>query len=189
MADFETLLGSIKQGSRLISLSGLTSTSAKAFTLARLQAETGRLFAIVTATNAELDAWNCDIEFFAPERSVISVPSFETDPYADVSPHAETLERRALALWKIAKGEGDIVVASARSLVQRTVSRNEIIGLGAQLKREEDASLEALVDKLITGGYVREEPIAGPGQFSLRGGILDVWSPDSETPAYRVFWR
>jgi transcription-repair coupling factor (superfamily II helicase) len=116
------------------------------------------------------------------------VPSFETDPYADVSPHAETLERRALALWKIAKGEGDIVVASARSLVQRTVTRNEIIGLGAQLKREEDASLEELVDKLITGGYVREEPIAGPGQFSLRGGILDVWSPDSETPARIEFF-
>ncbi len=192
-SEFEKLLDSVKSGSRLISLSGLTSTSAKAFAVARLRAETGKRFAIVASTNSELDAWNCDLEFFgnldaAYQASIITMPSFETDPYADISPHAETLERRALALWKIAGGEGDIVVTSARSLIQRTVTRQQILALGSRLVREEETSLDELIEKIIASGYVREEPIAGPGQFSLRGGILDIWSPDANTPVRVEFF-
>jgi transcription-repair coupling factor (superfamily II helicase) len=45
-----------------------------------------------------------------------------------------------------------------------------------------------LVETLIAGGYVREEPLFGPGQFSVRGGIVDIWSPDAEIPARLEFF-
>jgi transcription-repair coupling factor (superfamily II helicase) len=45
-----------------------------------------------------------------------------------------------------------------------------------------------LVEKLISAGYVREEPIGNFGQFSIRGGIIDVWSPDAENPVRIEFF-
>jgi transcription-repair coupling factor (superfamily II helicase) len=50
------------------------------------------------------------------------------------------------------------------------------------LKVDEDSSPDDLVERLAASGYVREDPIGGIGQFSVRGGILDVWPPDSEFP-------
>src|SRR5688572_17527353 len=100
MADgFEGLKRAVQGGQKLVTLSGLTSSSAKAYVLSRLRAETGKRFAVVTDNNSDLDAWSCDLEFFQnyfndPNARTIAVPSFETDPYSGVSPHAETQERR-----------------------------------------------------------------------------------------------
>jgi transcription-repair coupling factor (superfamily II helicase) len=187
---FEDLKKSIGGGSRVVSVAGLTSPAAKAFVLARLQAETGRTFVVVTESNVSLEAWESDLEFFGAQNdtTIIALPSFETDPYSGVSPHAETQERRALALWQFGQKKPDIVILSARSVVQRTVAPAEIAGLGATLKRDSDIAPEKLVETLISGGYVREEPLYAPGQFSVRGGIVDVWSPDAETPVRIEFF-
>src|SRR5206468_5306417 len=100
--DFERLRAEVVTASRPVSVSGLTSISAKAYTLARLRRETARRFVVVTDTNRELDEWTSDLEFHRsqtsdPEFEIVSLPSFQTDPYSGVSPHAETQERRALA--------------------------------------------------------------------------------------------
>ena len=98
----------IKRGTRVISLSGLTSTAAKAFVLSRIQAETGKTFVVVTDSNTTLEAWSCDLDFWkksgnndddsairTPHSAILSLPSFETDIYSGVSPHAETEEMPA----------------------------------------------------------------------------------------------
>jgi len=188
MADeLDKLKSDIENGARVISLSGLTSTAAKAKVLARLQAETGLSFAVVTDTNIDAERWSADLAFWS-DGPIISVPSFETDPYSSISPHAETQERRALALWKLARKTEPFVVLPARSLVQKTVATSDIASLGAELKRDEDHPPEAIVDRLAAGGYVREEPLNGPGQFSTRGGIMDVWSPDADAPVRIEFF-
>jgi transcription-repair coupling factor (superfamily II helicase) len=192
MADeFEKLRREIAGGARVISLSGLTSVAAKAFVLTRLQAETGKAFAIVAESNTELEAWETDLGFLC-ERSAlprfIALPSFEIDPYSGVSPHAETQERRALALWQLLREGREPVVLSARSLIQRTVSRDEIAALGCDLVRGRDLPPETVIERLVSGGYVPEEPLFGPGQFSVRGGIVDAWSPDANDPVRVEFF-
>lgn len=182
----DDLLDSVRKGSRLVSISGLVSTSAKALILARLQAETGRAFAVITASNSYLEAWDRDLDFF--ETPAIPVPAFETNPYAGISPHAETQERRALALWKLAGGSTDVVVASARSMIQRTIRHDEVRELGGTVTLGDDQSPELLIRKVVSVGYIREDPLNGPGQFSIRGGILDIWSPDSDLPVRVEFF-
>ncbi|HXI61974.1 MAG TPA: DEAD/DEAH box helicase, partial [Pyrinomonadaceae bacterium] len=59
---------------------------------------------------------------------------------------------------------------------------------GAVLRRDEDASPEELVDKLIASGYVREDPVGAIGEFSMRGGILDVWPPGHDAPVRIEFF-
>src|SRR6185436_10378837 len=102
--------------------------------------------------------------------------------YAGSSPHPETLERRALSLWRLAQRSQDFVLLTARALARRTVTPDEILEAGASLARNDTQSPEDLVDKLVAAGYVREDPVGAVGEFSMRGGILDVWSPGQDGP-------
>jgi len=178
---------------RIVSVSGLSSIAAKALTIHELKTQIERPIVVVTDTNSDLDAWCCDLEFFDrnkgdSDQRILALPSFESDPYSGVSPHAETQERRALALWQLAQDKPDVVVLSARSLVTRTVSPDEIRSLGARVVRDKDFAPEALVGTLVRSGYVREDPLSGEGQFSVRGGIMDIWSAGADAPVRIEFF-
>lgn len=185
-SEIDKLKLELEKGARVICISALTSIAAKAYVLNKLVLDSGKRFAVATGTNGELDSWASNLEFFGSRP--ITLPSFEIDPYSGTSPHAETLERRALGLWQLQTARRDVVVLSARSLVQRTVSPSQISSLGCEVKRDTDLPPEDLVFRLVTSGYVREEPLFGAGQFSLRGGIVDVWSPDAEMPVRIEFF-
>ena len=185
------LLKKIRSGTRVISLSGLTSISAKSLILSELQKAVQKTLVIVTDSNKEMETFDCDLEFFSgqPVKSkVVTLPSFETDIYSGVSPHAETQEKRALALWNLSFSQPDFLVLSAKSLITKTLAPKEILTLGAILKRDEDFPPEDLIEKLVASGYVREEPIKNIGEFSVRGGILDAWSPTQNFPVRIEFF-
>ena len=188
-AEIQRLSELIKSGTRVISVSGLTSISAKTYILSQLQISTKRTLVIVTDSNREIETFLSDLEFFNPKDKRIQIlPSFENDVYSGMSPHAETLEQRALTLWNLANGKTDYLLASAKSLITRILSPQEIKQLGVVIKRDEDFPPEELVETLISCGYVREEPLKNVGEFSVRGGIIDVWSPDAENPVRIEFF-
>lgn len=206
--ELKRLRDEILRGTGVISLSGLTSIASKAFILSELQTATGKNFVIVTDSNKELEAWECDLEFWDTERQrsgdteknksphlpispsprLLSLPSFETDVYSGISPHAETLEQRALTLWKLAQYPAKFLIVSAKSLITKTLAPKEMKNSGAILRRDEDFAPEELIEKLAAVGYVREEPLKNIGEFSVRGGILDVWSPAQENPVRLEFF-
>lgn len=190
--EIERLSDVLEAGERVISIGGVTSTSAKAFVLSHLQKQTGREFVVITATNAESDAIINDIRFWRqanadaavkiPDPEIYSLPAFETDPYSGVSPHAETLERRALALWRMSQKMPSFLALSAKSLITRTISPVSLAKLGASLTCGVVFSPTELIARFARTGFFREDPVSSPGQFSVRGGIVDVWPPDSELP-------
>ncbi|HEX9960812.1 MAG TPA: CarD family transcriptional regulator, partial [Pyrinomonadaceae bacterium] len=204
--ELNRLRDEIRRGARIVSIGGLTSISAKAFVLSQLQRETGKTFAVVAETNKELETWAGDLNFWSGQRSAVSgqpddnsalstrhsalltLPSFETDVYSGISPHAETQEERALTLWKLTHAKAQFVLTSAKALITKTVAPQEIKNYGAFLRRDEDFAPERLIQNLTSCGYVREEPIYNYGQFSMRGGIVDVWSPDAENPVRIEFF-
>lgn len=190
-SEFARLYDELKRGKRAVSLSGLTSISAKSYVLTKLQAETGKTFVVVTDSNRELESFECDMDFFQTQFAkspILTLPSFESDVYSRISPHAETQEKRALALWYLSKNQSGFVLTSAKSLVTKLLSPTEMQNLGVNLKRDEDFPPEKLVEKLTACGYVREEPLQNVGEFSMRGGIIDVWSPDAENPVRIEFF-
>ena len=105
--DFKRVLAEISRGARVVSLSGLVVGSARALTLAALQRGTKKTFAVITQSNRDLEPWEADLRFWycalsgkeSCDAEVLLLPASETDPYAGISPHAQTLEIRALALW------------------------------------------------------------------------------------------
>ncbi|HEY0005413.1 MAG TPA: transcription-repair coupling factor [Pyrinomonadaceae bacterium] len=195
VAEVARLAEEIRGGARVISVSGLVG-AARGLALAALQRETGKSFAVVTQANRDLEDWERDVRFWycalrgrsECEETVLLLPSSESDPYAGASPHAETLERRALTLWRLAQQKQDFVLLTARALARRTVSPEEVLRAGARLRLDEDHAPEELVRKLSASGYVREDPVGAVGEFSMRGGILDVWSPGLRQPARIEFF-
>ncbi|MGA9994275.1 MAG: transcription-repair coupling factor [Pyrinomonadaceae bacterium] len=194
--EYARLAALIKGGSRVVSISGLTVEPARALALAALQRETGKCFALVTQANRDLEAWERDVRFWycalrgrtECDETVLMLPSSESDPYAGASPHAETLEQRALTLWRLARKRQDFVLLTARALARRSATPEEVKAIGASLKLEEDHAPEELVEKLVASGYVREDPVGAVGEFSMRGGILDVWSPGRDAPVRLEFF-
>jgi transcription-repair coupling factor (superfamily II helicase) len=211
--EFQRVLDDIKRGARVVSISGLVAGPARALAVAALQRETGKQFAVVVPAQRDLENWERDIDFWygalrgaAEGRDAVTVlPASESDPYAGGSPHTETLEKRALALWQLARrrrsgtdsranhaqdarATSDFVLLTARALARRTVAPAEVLKAGAVLRRDEDHSPEELVEKLVAGGYVREDPISAIGEFSIRGGILDLWPPGRSAPARIEFF-
>ena len=195
-AEFKKLIAEIRSGSHVISISGLVTGSARALALASLQRATGKLFAIVSPANHDLEPLESDLRFWycalhgksECDNEVLLLPASETDPYAGSSPHTETLEKRALTLWRLTQHPQDFVLLTARALARKTVRPAELAGLGTVLKRDVEQSPESLVGKLVACGYLREDPVSGVGEFSLRGGILDVWSPGAAAPVRLEFF-
>ncbi len=213
-AEFRRAFDEIKRGGRVVSISGLVAGPARALALAALQRETGKQFAVIVPAQRDLEDWERNLNFWycalrgvAEQKNAVTVlPASESDPYAGGSPHTETLEKRALALWHLARrkrsapsvaptnheqdapANSDFVLLTSRALARRTVPPVEVLKAGAMLRRDEDHSPEELVEKLIAGGYVREDPIGAIGEFSIRGGILDVWPPGRSAPARIEFF-
>jgi len=197
-AEYKRLVEEIGRGARVVSVSGLTGTASRALVLAALQRETGKCFALVAEANRDLEAWERDVRFWycalrgltECAETVLTLPASEGDPYSGASPHAETLEQRALTLWRLAtQGDAtDFVLLTARALARRTLQPQEVAKSGAILKRDEDCAPEELAAKLVASGYVREDPVGAVGEFSMRGGILDVWSPGTAAPVRVEFF-
>src|SRR5437868_5309909 len=195
-AECRRVLDEINRGARVISISGMVAAPARALAVAALQREMGKQFAVVLPAQRDLESWERDISFWycalhgntECEEAIAILPASESDPYAGASPHAETLERRALALWRLARRKQDFVLLTSRALARRTVAPAEVLQAGAMLRRDEDTAPEQLVEKLFAGGYVREDPVNAIGEFSIRGGILDVWPPGRNAPARIEFF-
>ncbi|MGH9846342.1 MAG: hypothetical protein ACREEM_47190, partial [Blastocatellia bacterium] len=184
---FQRLVAEVRAGRRLVHVAGLVN-GAKALTLVALQRATGRRLAVVSLKGRDLEDLERDLRFFycalnnraECENEIFTLPASESDPYSGTSPHAEILERRALALWRLAQGAGDIVMLSGRSLVRRFVSVDEIKQAGVVLRVGEELPLDYLMEHLAAVGYVRSDPVGGIGEFSSRGGILDFYSPSAQ---------
>ena len=188
-SEFAQLESEIKAGRSVVVLSGLAG-SARALVLTALEKKLARKVIFVARSNREIEEFQPDVEFFfcalngasASDQSVLTIPAVEADPYDGTSPHAEVLEQRALALYRATRGEARILLTSLGALAERTISPDLLKASSITLRVGEEMPPELIVDLLIAAGYVREEPVGAVGEFSLRGGILDVFSPAHDAP-------
>src|SRR3982751_5067658 len=146
MREYQRLLAELRANARVISISGLVAGAARALAVAALQRDSGKTFAVVSQTTRDLEPWERDLQFWSSalsgeessDEDVLVLPASETDPYAGVSPHAQTLERRALALWHLQQRSPAFVLLTARALARKTVTPAAIAKAGSVLRRDED---------------------------------------------------
>ena len=95
---------------------------------------------------------------------------------------------RLAALYALASGEAPVTVATADALMARTLPPQLLKSLAVTLEPGKQVDLKALTERLLCSGYTRCEQVEGVGQFALRGGILDVFSPLMEQPVRCEFF-
>src|SRR5579872_1489498 len=186
-ADVEILPGFVraashlKEGTGRIRVSGLSS-AAKALLLVLLRRAAERPLIVVVSDNRSTEDFVpvlrgfCELTAACDPESVVSLPARDVLPFQNLSPHPELQEERATALWKIATGKASIVVSpiAATAILQR--SPEYYTGLARTLRRGESFDVENLLAHLNTVGYASADVVEMPGQYALRGVIIDVYS-------------
>ena len=149
----------------------------------------------VTATGREAEDLVAALRCFLPTDTVTDFPSWETLPHERLSPRSDTVGRRLAVLRRLTHpdpsdptfGRLDVVVAPVRALLQPLVK-----GLGelapVALKAGDEMPLEKVVDALAAAAYTRTDLVERRGEFAVRGGILDVFSPTEQHPVRIEFW-
>ncbi|HEX6503560.1 MAG TPA: transcription-repair coupling factor [Terriglobales bacterium] len=190
---FTRVASHLKEGTGRLGVSGTTPT-AKAMLLVLLQRAAGRPFIVVTADNRAVEDLVPVLQGFAeltgivaPE-SIVGLPARDVLPFQNLSPHPEIQEERAAALWKVASGTASIVVTPVTAAAIRLRSSEYYIDLARTVRRAETLDADALVRHLNTVGYTAADVVEMPGQYALRGGILDVYSPEADRPVRVEFF-
>ncbi len=190
---FGRVASHLKEGTGRIRVSGLLPT-AKALLLVLLRRVAERPLILVVNDNRAIEDFVpvlrgfCELTAACDPESIVGLPARDVLPFQNLSPHPELQEERATALWKIATGKAGIVVTpiAATAILQRSA---EYYGdLARTLRRGESFDLENLLGHLNTVGYSSADVVEMPGEYALRGGILDVYSPEAERPVRIEFF-
>jgi transcription-repair coupling factor (superfamily II helicase) len=177
----------LKSRAGRIRLSGLISP-AKAAHLPLFHRAADRPLLFIVASNRVADDFLpivqsfCELSAAADPESVVKLPAYDVLPFENLSPHPEIQEERASALWKIATGEAQIVIAPIEATAMRLQPASFYSELARTLRRGESVEPDALLQHLNIVGYTAADIVEMPGQYALRGGILDVYPPESDRP-------
>ena len=130
----------------------------------------------------------CELTQAAEPEGVVSLPARDVLPFQNLSPHPEIQEERATALWKIATGRALIVIAPVAATTILLRSPEYYADLARVLRRGETFELDQLLQHLNTVGYAPADVVEMPGQYAVRGGLLDVYSPEQDRPVRVEFF-
>jgi transcription-repair coupling factor (superfamily II helicase) len=173
-------------------LSGLT-PMAKGFVLAAMALSADRPLVALARDNESADRLARTAATFMSwlggrPDTVAALPSFDCSPYQGRSPHPEIMERRALTLWNVARGRVRLLVAPLASALGRFGDAAYYQSLALELKPGDEVILGDFSEHLVGIGYESSEPVTTPGQFSVRGGIVDLFPPEAEWPVRIEFF-
>ena len=184
---FDRVRRHLSAGSGGRRVSGLTFTS-RALYLPLFVRAANTTSLILVADNKAAEALHaailsaCELTGSLAAESVLRFPAHDVLPFENLSPHPEIQETRAATLWKIATGTARLVIAPVEAACMRLFPRDYYAALALHLKRGEEYLPDMLVEHLLSVGYTRVDVVEMPGQVTLRGGILDVYSPEMERP-------
>jgi transcription-repair coupling factor (superfamily II helicase) len=176
---------SLSAGRRRVS--GLTAT-ARCLYIPLMARAAKQPVIVVVADNKAAEALEpmlkagCELTGAVDPSRVVRLPAHDVLPFENLSPHPDVQEQRAAALWKLVTGAVDILIAPVESAALKLFDREYYAGLAVQLRRGEEVDVEVLTGHLAAVGYTQMDLVEMPGQFTRRGGILDVYSPEHDRP-------
>ena len=190
---FRRVASHLKEATGRIGICGLTPT-AKTLLLAQVQKAAGKPLIVLVADNRAGEEFLPVLRAFAeltgsasPE-SIVTLPTRDVLPFQNLSPHPDIQEVRATALWRIATGAASIVIVPIASSTIRLASIEYYTELAHTVRRGESFDTQVLLEHLNIVGYTSADVVEMPGQYALRGGILDVYSPEADRPVRIEFF-
>src|SRR2546430_75271 len=162
--------------------------SADALAIAQLAmqcASEGRILAVVAADALAMQRLADEVAFFAPDVRIASFPDWETLPYDHFSPHHDLVSTRLATLYQMGRHECDVVLIAAQTSLYRLPPRSYLAAHTFFLTTGEELDVDKLRDQLALAGYTHVTQVVSPGEFSVRGGLIDLYPMGSALP-YRI---
>jgi transcription-repair coupling factor (superfamily II helicase) len=161
--------------------------SADALSIAQLAAGHGqhKLLAVLTATAADAQRLLDEIPWFAPDLRVRLLPDWETLPYDSFSPHHDLISERLATLYSVTRGECDVLLVPASTAAYRFLPPAYLAAYTFFLKQGERLDADAFRAQLTLAGYTHVTQVVSPGEYSIRGGLVDLFPMGSALP-YRL---
>ncbi len=166
--------------------------SADALMLAQLgtrEKAAGRLTAIVTADANDAQRLIEEMAFFAPGLRCAMFPDWETLPYDTFSPHQDLISERLATLWRISQRDketgADVVLIPATTALYRLAPPSFLAGYTFHFKVKQKLDEARLKGQLTLAGYQHVTQVVSPGEYAVRGGLIDLFPMGSLVP-YRV---
>ncbi len=187
---FERVRRHLSAGSGRRRVSGLTATARALYLPLFVRAANAPCLMIV-ADNKAAEALHaavlsaCELTGALQPSQVLRLPAHDVLPFENLSPHPEIQEARAATLWKLcekAAGVQRLVIAPVEAACMRLFSRDHYTGLALRLRTGEEHLPEMLIEHLLSVGYTKVDVVEMPGQVTIRGGIVDVYSPEQDRP-------
>jgi len=180
---FNELLNSIKNKEKNLSITGLTD-AAKAHVIYSLYNYSNVRPVVVCPNVTSAKKIIQDLKFYA-DKEIVYMPAREVIYYDIDVQSRETNNLRVNAISKLVNDENIILVTTTEALLENMLPKSEYMGLQLKLKLGDTLDLNEVITKLIKLGYSREELVSAKGQFSLRGGIIDIFPTQANMP-YRI---
>jgi transcription-repair coupling factor (superfamily II helicase) len=164
--------------------SGLKCASA-AFFLARFCSEASPPIIVVAPDLRTAQAFGNDLRLFGIERhaALLEFPPYNLLPYKTLDYHNETAAKRMRVLYRLLEnGQTPVVITTVDGLLKKVIPKREIKRFLELIMTNEEVDRAKLLHRLISGGYSRVQIVEEPGDFCIRGGILDLFSPLYDDP-------
>jgi transcription-repair coupling factor (superfamily II helicase) len=153
--------------------------------LAQARKAEGRVLAVFTAEPADTPRLADEMPFFAPGLRVSVFPDWETLPYDTFSPHQDLISERLATLWAVRNGEVDVVLLPASTALTRLSPPSFMAGTTFHFKQKSRLDEAKLKSQLTLAGYQHVSQVVSPGEYAVRGGLIDLFPMGSLVP-YRV---
>ncbi|MCG3188429.1 MAG: Transcription-repair-coupling factor [Burkholderiaceae bacterium] len=145
----------------------------------------GALLAILTADPADAQRIADELRFFSPQLRVAVFPDWETLPYDTFSPHQDLVSERLSTLWRLLQRDLDVVLLPATTALTRLAPTRFLAATTFAFKQGTRLDEAALKAQLTLAGYSHVSQVVSPGEYAVRGGLIDLFPMGSAVP-YRV---
>ncbi len=161
--------------------------SSDACTLARLARanKSDKPFTVVTANALDAQRLLNEIPFFAPEQRVNLLPDWETLPYDNFSPHQDLISERLATFYQVTHHTCDVLVVPVTTALYAMPPREYLAAHSFFVKQGSKLDLAAFRSQMTLAGYMHVSQVVSPGEYCVRGGLIDLFPMGSPLP-YRI---
>ncbi|MEP6943675.1 MAG: CarD family transcriptional regulator, partial [Betaproteobacteria bacterium] len=162
--------------------------SADALALAQCALEAAarrQLVAVVCADALAVQRVAAEMAWFAPSLRIAVLPDWETLPYDHFSPHQDLVSERLATLYVASRGECDVLLVAATTALYRLAPPAYLAAYTFFLTQGETLDVDALRQQLTLAGYAHVTQVVSPGEYTIRGGLIDLYPMGSTLP-YRI---
>ncbi|QPF31041.1 transcription-repair coupling factor [Acinetobacter lwoffii] len=152
--------------------------SSTALLLKEIVQQQSRLFIVIARNNQHLGQLESELEFYGVKPTIF--PDWEILPYDRLSPHQDIVSERLAILSNMPKT--GVLLLSASTLAQRVAPTSWILGEHFDIHVGQKFDLEQQKKKLIQAGYHLVDTVYDPGEFAVRGSIMDIYASGQEAP-------